>query len=134
MTLLENKTKLSAFKKIEKFNRKLTIANQKIMQESKYKERFFACITHDLRNPLQSILGCLEILSEQELGFDQKEMVLQAKENGEMLRNLIGNILDYSKIDAGKMELDVQVYNLNQQINKIIKMNSELEQKKSKFF
>jgi signal transduction histidine kinase len=68
------------------------------------------------------------------LALTKKEMVLLAKENGEMLRNLIGNILDYSKIDAGKMELDVQVYNLNQQINKIIKMNSELEQKKSKFF
>ncbi len=62
----------------------------------KQKDTFFASVNHELRNPLNSLIGCIDIM----MNSQKKEiMILEtAKTCGETLLNLIGNVLDVSKI------------------------------------
>ena len=77
--------------------------NEKIKEEIKSKEQFFACMSHELRNPLNSLLGSLEVIScTKTINMD---ILSSAQLCGETLLNLIGNILDFSKIQNGKMEI-----------------------------
>lgn len=64
-------------------------------------------MNHDLRNPLNSVLGSLEYLESYKISEDAKEILKNGRVCGEILLNLINNLLDAAKLDADKMELDI---------------------------
>jgi len=79
---------------------------KRIEEQAKEKENFFSCMSHEIRNPIQSLLGSLEIIIEKlKKGEPLLELIDICKSCCEMVLNLISNILDISKIQAGKMEL-----------------------------
>ena len=84
-------------------SRQLEIASQ-------HKSEFLANMSHELRTPLNAIIGFSEVLSERlfgEMNDKQAEYVRDITESGRHLLSLINDILDLSKIEAGRMELDV---------------------------
>jgi signal transduction histidine kinase len=77
---------------------------------NKAKSDFLASMSHELRTPLNAVIGFSQVLQDQDFGplnEKQKEYVLDILESGKHLLNLINDILDLSKVEAGKMELQL---------------------------
>jgi signal transduction histidine kinase len=96
------------FKEIQDKSGQLEVA-------SRHKSEFLANMSHELRTPLNSIIGFSEVLSERmfgELNQKQDEYVKDIHSSGRHLLSLINDILDLSKIEAGKMELELSEFDL----------------------
>lgn len=77
---------------------------------ARVKSEFLASMSHELRTPLNAVIGFSQVLQDQDFGplnEKQKEYVLDIVESGKHLLNLINDILDLSKVEAGKMELQL---------------------------
>ncbi|ARP38453.1 ATP-binding protein [Vibrio syngnathi] len=82
------------------------IESRKRAEESERATRdFVAMINHELRTPLNGLLGSAELISDTELTSSQREIVNNLSQSGEFLRTIINDLLDYSKINAGMLEL-----------------------------
>ncbi|EIJ42685.1 PAS domain S-box [Beggiatoa alba B18LD] len=89
----------------------LGLLNQELLRASRLKDEFLANMSHELRTPLNSILALIEILQEQVYGnvnAQQQKYLKNIENSGRHLLALINDILDLSKIAAGKMELEIQ--------------------------
>lgn len=76
------------------------------------KSQFLATMSHEIRTPLNGMLGMLELLRTTNLTNKQREYVNTIKLSGESLMNIINDVLDFSKIESDKMQLDVKPFNL----------------------
>ncbi len=95
----------------------LTHANAELDRASRHKDEFLANMSHELRTPLNAILGMSELLTEQLYGPltpRQAKSVNTIASSGKHLLALINDILDLSKIEAGKMELHCEPLNLDE--------------------
>ena len=70
------------------------------------KMRFIATMSHEMRTPLNGILGMTALLLDTELSANQRSYAEAVRESGAALLALINDILDYSKLEAGRLELD----------------------------
>jgi len=102
-----------AFQALEASQRELTekncelvLLNQKLEEATRFKSVFFANVSHEVRTPLIGILGMAEILSDTSLDTRQREFVNVIHTSGETLLHIINDILDLSKIESGKFELE----------------------------
>ncbi len=105
-------------------NRELTLAKEEALVESKHKDAFLATMSHELRTPLTSIIGHVDLMEETPLLEDQQEYVSNAKRAATTLLSLINDILDYSKLIAGVVNLEVRSVSLSeilQDVNAIVK-------------
>ncbi len=102
-----------AFQALEASQRELTeknceleLLNQKLEEATRFKSVFFANVSHEVRTPLIGILGMAEILSDTSLDTRQREFVKVIHTSGQTLLHIINDILDLSKIESGKLELE----------------------------
>ncbi len=89
-------------------NRELERAREQAEEANRLKSEFLATISHELRTPLNSIIGYADLLLtglSGELNEKQRDYVQRGLSNGERLLNLINELLDLSKIEAGRLEL-----------------------------
>ncbi len=101
---------------------KAETAAKKSQQESNFKTKFLANMSHEVRTPMNSVMGFLTLI-ENDLFESKDELKLFAKDAhlaAESLLDIINNILDISKIEAGKMELDEIEFNINDEIVKAL--------------
>ena len=87
-------------------------ANDKANAANHAKSRFLAIMSHEMRTPLNGILGVHELLRDTPLDGEQARLVETANNSGAVLLDLINDVLDVSKMQAGKFELDPHVFNL----------------------
>ena len=93
----------------------LEAANRELGAASQHKSEFLANMSHELRTPLNAIIGFSEVLSERmfgELNEKQEEYLKDIHASGQHLLSLINDILDLSKIEAGRMEVEVTDFDL----------------------
>jgi len=89
----------------------------------KLKSEFMATISHEFKTPLTSMNMAIDILLQQSRGNvndKQKELLSDAKKDGQRLRNLVKELLDLSKLESGKFELNIESVNVSELINRSI--------------
>jgi PAS domain S-box-containing protein len=113
--------------------RELDDKSRQLEAASRHKSEFLANMSHELRTPLNAIIGFSEILSERLFGdvnAKQAEYLADILESGRHLLSLINDILDLSKIEAGRMELDISEFNLPSAIENTLILVRERAQRR----
>lgn len=112
---------------LEKTNRELGLA-------SRHKSRFIANMSHELRTPLNSIIGFSNVLLDETFGGltdDQERYVKNIYSSGKHLLELVNNVLDIAKIEAGKYEMSYETFSVEETMSEILNIMKPMADKKA---
>ncbi len=84
------------------------------------KSEFLAMVSHEIRTPINGVIGFAQILADSPLSPEQREQVAIIKSSGESLEKLIGDILDLSKIEANKIEIESAPFGLHKTVEEVM--------------
>jgi signal transduction histidine kinase len=114
--------------KVEARTRELQVANRHLATTSQHKSEFLANMSHELRTPLNAVIGFSEVLLERmfgEVNDKQAEFLQDILSSGRHLLSLINDILDLSKVEAGRIELELAQVDLPAAIQSAISLVQE---------
>lgn len=106
--------------KLEIINQELEQAVQKAEQANKTKGQFLANISHELRTPMNGVIGLAQLLVDTDLDEKQRELLNLIIESGNQQVDIISDLLDFSKIESGKMTLEIKNFSFFKILNGII--------------
>lgn len=113
-----------------KMEKKLEQARQEAEAANSAKSTFLATMSHEVRTPLNGILGLVTLLKDSKLDKKQKDYVETVKYSGETLLTILNDILDFSKMEAGKFEIEDIKFNLDRLIRSVVTlMKSRADEK-----
>lgn len=118
-----------AIRERDKIEKELVIANKALESVNKAKSEFLSMMSHEIRTPLNSIIGFSEVLVDETFGKlneKQKEYINDVMTSGQHLLLLINDVLDISKVEAGKMELKLSEINVKSVIDNSMVMVKEM--------
>src|SRR5712671_3448371 len=104
-------------------NQELDLRNREVERATRMKSKFLASMSHELRTPLNAIVGFSDLLAEQtagELNVKQKRFVNHIKQGSSHLLQLINDILDLSKIEAGQLELHCEYFHVKDALPEVL--------------
>src|SRR2546426_2678793 len=124
----------AAKKEVEEFSRSVLLAKEEVERGSKFKDQFLSTMSHELRTPLNAVLGFSGLLADERYGplnDRQQRYVAHIHTGGKHLLKLISDILDLSKIEAGRMELTREDVTVASAFGEVISALYPLAEKKS---
>ncbi|GAB5452758.1 MAG: hybrid sensor histidine kinase/response regulator [Halioglobus sp.] len=116
--------------RVEERTRDLEAARKEAEEATKAKSDFLATMTHEIRTPMHGIIGMTELLLHTNLSGQQHQFAKAAHKSGESLLGLINEILDFSKVEASKVELESVDFNLIEVLEDICYLQGEPASKK----
>ena len=108
---------------ISRYNKSVHVKRIEAEQASTAKTKFLSTMSHEIRTPLNAIIGISHILEVGNPREDQKENVRALNYSAKLLMELLNNVLDFSKIDAQKLQLDPVPTNLNKELLQLQKIH-----------
>lgn len=115
----------------ESKNEKLQFEMDLAIKEASFKANFLSSMSHEIRTPLNGVIGVLQVLKEEKEESKRNELIDIMDNSSNILLNLINDVLDISKIQAGKLNVNYGVYDLKHQINLTKSLYTSLARKKS---
>lgn len=119
-------TRLEVEKELVETNKKINEQIQQVLELKKEadvanetKSNFVANMSHEIRTPINAIIGMAEVTLRGELSKEQRENIEQIKTSSKALLTIINDVLDFSKIESGKMELILDEYNMHSMIQDV---------------
>lgn len=107
---------------LNKAIKEIEVEKTKAQSADKAKSQFLATISHEMRTPLNGIVGISELLGETDLNPEQVEMVKNLSYSSNMLHSLISDVLDLTTIEDENLELSENVFQLESEINDILEL------------
>ncbi len=108
----------------------LLAARDEALSMSKAKSEFLARMSHEIRTPMNGVLGMTELLQNTALDEKQRRFARTIYSSAESLLHIINDILDISKIEAGKLELDVAPFNLRHMVEECLELLADSAHRK----
>jgi len=116
---LENKVKVRTAE-LEKSHQEIALKAQELEKISSYKTKFLANMSHEIRTPMNGVFGSLQLLQQSITNEESKKLINTALSSSNSLLTIINDILDVSKIEAGKLTLELANFNCQELIQNII--------------
>ena len=88
-------------------------------EKARMKEEWFASMVHELRTPVNGILGIAHLLEESDLRSEQQEHVRKIEHSGKVLLGVVNDLLDFAKLEHGMMEIEHIPFNLNEVLDQL---------------
>ena len=110
--------------------RELVDALDQALAGEKIKSDFLRTISHEVRTPLNGLLGTLDILFQTRLTKRQAEHVRNMSVSANALKHHVSNVLEISKLDSGETELEVDIFNLQRLVESVVAAHSALAQRR----
>ena len=112
----------SMMEALEQREQELRTARDSALRFAKLKADFAATVSHEIRTPLNGVIGTLDMLKMSRMDREQTEMLGLAWDSSQYLLELINNILDFSRLEAGRLEIDASDFALPALIDGVIAM------------
>lgn len=114
---------------LKKTNNELKSAKDLAERSLKIKERFLANMSHEIRTPMNGIIGMIDLLGATPLNTEQSDYIRTIKKSSDTLMDILNDILDLSKIEAGKMKLRIKPVKLMDTFEKVYELYSQAAHK-----
>lgn len=104
----------------------LKAAKERAEDASRAKAQFLAAVSHEMRTPLTGILGALDLIASTDLSEQQRRYVRTANRSGHALLSVISDVIDISRLEAGKMDIDIGTLDLDEIVGDVVEIIGSL--------
>lgn len=122
---LDNDLIRSQKEEIQRTNQKLQKSNELLEESLSEKSNFMSKMSHEIRTPMNAIGGLTEILLQYDLNADQEQLVRNINHSSMRLTSLVDDILDYSRLESGRVALSESNFKLHELVNDIAALNQK---------